>query len=297
MFLDAPLLVDRAAECRDSVDLAAAHAVVVVDGAVLVRDGQVVRLAPGSHPQAALVAFLGQAQGQDLALVVPEDGAQGVADVLAAGAELVALRPLLATLDARHDGALDRELATTAVALARWHGNHPRCAHCGEPTVPTSGGWVRRCEAEERDHYPRTDPAIIVAVTDADDRLLVAHASTFSAGRYSHLAGYVEPGESFEQAVHREVAEEVGLAVADIEYVGSQPWPFPASVMVGFRATAVSLALSPDGVEITDALWVTRAELDAATEAGRMVLPPAGSIARSLLEQWRQGAAADVGAA
>ncbi len=270
---------------------------VVVDGAVLARDGAPVLLAPGEHPEASLVAYLGAADGRDLALLVPADGEAGVSAALEAGAALVPLRPLLASLDARPDGARDRELVTTAVALQRWHANHPRCAHCGEATVAISGGWVRRCEAEGRDHYPRTDPAIIVAVTDDQDRLLVAHAATFSAGRYSHLAGYVEPGESFEQAVHREVAEEVGLAVTDVAYVGSQPWPFPASVMVGFTARAASAALTPDGVEITDALWVTRAELDEATQAGRMVLPPAGSIARSLLEQWRQSGTADVGAA
>jgi len=145
---------------------------------------------------------------------------------------------------------------------------------------------VRRCERDGRDHYPRSDPAVIVAITDADDRLLLAHTATFSPRRYSHLAGYVEPGETFEQAVHREVAEESGLALRDVTYAGSQPWPFPASIMVAFRARAVDTTLTIDEVEITDAMWMTRVELAVAVTKGDVVLAPHGSIARRLIHEW-----------
>ena len=148
---------------------------------------------------------------------------------------------------------------------------------------------MRRCEADGREHYPRTDPAVIVAITDAADRLLLAHASYWSARRYSHLAGYVEPGESLEQAARREVGEEAGLALGALEYVASQPWPFPASIMVGFRATVVDPTLRLDQDEITDARWVARDELAAIVESGEVILPPYGSIARSLLDEWVAG--------
>jgi len=158
---------------------------------------------------------------------------------------------------------------------------------CGDPTVPAKGGWVRRCERDDREHYPRTDPAVIVAITDPEDRLLLAHASYWSPRRYSHLAGYVEPGESLEQAAHREVAEESGLVLTSLTYVASQPWPFPASVMVAYRATVDDPALALDNDEITDAMWVSREELPSLVNDGTVILPPTGSVARSLLEDWR----------
>ena len=120
---------------------------------------------------------------------------------------------------------------------------------------------MRRCPVDEREHYPRTDPAVIVAITDPQDRLLIAHASYWSERRYSHLAGYVEPGESLEQAARREVGEEASLTLASLVYVASQPWPFPASIMVGFRATVEDPNFTLDDDEISDAMWVTRDEL------------------------------------
>ena len=183
----------------------------------------------------------------------------------------------------------DVGLATTAVALAAWHVSHPRCPRCGSATTVEESGWVRRCTQDGSLHYPRTDPAVIMAVTDADDRLLLGHAALWSPGRFSTLAGYVEPGEPLEQAVRREVREEVGVAVGDVEYVSSQPWPFPASLMLGFRGRALTTELTVDGVEVTEARWFARHELADAVRSAEVVLPSRTSIARALIEDWFGG--------
>jgi len=285
--LTGPLIVDRAAERRD-LDMTHADAVVVRDGAVLAADGRLVELPASERPTSTLTAYLGRDGDRDLVAVVPLDPAYGAADDGIGTERLTGLRDLLRAFSERSDSgaARDRELASTAVAIATWHANHPRCSLCGAETTPVHGGWVRRCEVDQREHYPRTDPAVIVAITDPDDRLLIAHASYWSAHRYSHLAGYVEPGESLEQAARREVGEEAGLALASLAYVASQPWPFPASVMVGFRATVEDPTLRLDNDEITDAMWVAREELPGLVADGGVILPPAGSIARSMLDDW-----------
>ena len=204
-----------------------------------------------------------------------------------AGAELVAslqwshLRRIGSGLSARDAG-----LATTAVALAAWHETHPRCPRCGSLTDVVQAGWVRRCPADSSEHYPRTDPAVIMAVVDDADRLLLGHSAQWPAGRMSTLAGFVEPGEAIEAAVRREVGEEVGVVVGEVSYRGSQPWPFPASLMLAFRARALSSQITVDGVEITEARWFTRAELGAASAAGEVLLPMRASIARVLIEDW-----------
>ncbi|MGC4175592.1 NAD(+) diphosphatase [Demequina sp.] len=282
-----PLIVDRAAERRD-LDMAHADAVVVRDGAVLAADGRLVELPPAERPEASLTLYLGRDGDRDLVAVVPADATFGVSDDGIGSERLVGLRDLLRAFSERTDAdaARDRELASTAVAIATWHANHPRCSLCGAVTEPVHGGWVRRCDADSREHYPRTDPAVIVAITDPDDRLLIAHASYWSARRYSHLAGYVEPGESLEQAARREVGEEAGLSLASLAYVASQPWPFPASVMVGFKAMVEDTELRLDQDEITDARWVTREELPALVAEGNVILPPGGSIARWMLDDW-----------
>jgi len=193
----------------------------------------------------------------------------------------------------REVGALlsdrDAGLLVHAVALAHWHATHSHCPRCGSPTAPVQGGHVRRCPVDGSEHYPRTDPAVIMLVRDDSDRCLLGHQGQWPARRYSTLAGYVEPGESLEAAVRREVVEEVGVLVGDVHYVGSQPWPFPASLMLGFVADAADpgqVPLHVDGEEIADARWFTRAELLADVEAGRVLLPPPVSIARRLVEQW-----------
>jgi NAD+ diphosphatase len=186
----------------------------------------------------------------------------------------------------------DAGLATTAVALSAWHARHPRCPRCGEVTEVIDAGWVRRCTADRSLHYPRTDPAVIMAVTDAQDRILLGHAAHWPSGRFSTLAGYVEPGESVETAVRREVAEEAGIAVGDVEFRASQPWPFPASLMLGFRARVADGApaeVRVDGVEITEARFFTREELAGAVRDGRVLLPMRSSIALALIEEWFGG--------
>jgi NAD+ diphosphatase len=180
-------------------------------------------------------------------------------------------------------------LATTAVALDAWHARHPRCPRCGAPTRVAQSGWSRVCVEDGSEHYPRTDPAVIMAVVDADDRILLGHAAHWPAGRWSTLAGFVEAGESLEHAVRREVAEEAGVLVGEVSYRGSQPWPFPASLMIGFRARALSTDITVDGVELTEARWFSRDELAAAVRSGDVVPPGRASIARALVEEWFGG--------
>ena len=194
------------------------------------------------------------------------------------------LRDIGADLTAHEAG-----LATTAVALDAWHARHPRCPRCGAPTRVAQSGWTRVCVEDGSEHYPRTDPAVIMAVVDADDRILLGHAAHWPAGRWSTLAGFVEAGESMEHAVRREVAEEAGVVVGEVSYRGSQPWPFPASLMIGFRARALSTDVTVDGVELTEARWFSRDELAAAVRSGDVIPPGRASIARALVEEWFGG--------
>ncbi|WP_037579809.1 NAD(+) diphosphatase [Phaeacidiphilus oryzae] len=187
-------------------------------------------------------------------------------------------------------GDRDAGLLVHAVALENWHRSHRYCSRCGHPTAQAAAGHVRRCTACAHEHYPRTDPAVIMLITDDQDRALLGRQAIWPEGRYSTLAGFVEPGESLEQAVAREVHEEAGVVVADCRYVASQPWPFPCSLMLGFlgRAEAANggTAIQVDGEELSEARWFTREELRAGMEAGT-VLPPSGiSIARRLVELW-----------
>ena len=186
-------------------------------------------------------------------------------------------------------GARDAGLATTAIALAAWHETHLRCPRCGSMTDVVQAGWVRHCPVDGSEHYPRTDPAVIMAVVDGADRLLLGHSAQWPEHRVSTLAGFVEPGEAIEQAVRREVAEEVGVVIGDVGYRGSQPWPFPASLMLAFRAHALTTQITVDGVEITHARWFTRAELTAEVASGGVLLPMSTSIARILIEEWFGG--------
>lgn len=192
---------------------------------------------------------------------------------------------------------LETGLLVDAVALANWHDTHTHCPRCGSPTASTAAGHVRRCPDDGSEHYPRTDPAVIMTVVDADDRLLLGHQAVWPANRFSTLAGFVEPGESLEQAVAREVLEESGVVVSAAEYLGSQPWPFPASLMLGFCARASTTEVVTDDEEISEARWFTRAELADAVRTGDVLLPPGVSIARRLIEHWYGGPLDDRGAA
>jgi NAD+ diphosphatase len=198
----------------------------------------------------------------------------------------------------RQVGALlsdrDAGLFTHAVALANWHESHTHCPRCGTPTVPAPAGHLTRCPNDGTEHFPRVDPAVIMLVTDPDDRCLLARNATWPERRMSVLAGFVDPGESAEHAVAREVHEETAIDVGHIEYLGSQPWPMPRSLMLGFRAVATGGQLiRVDEEEIAEAVWFTRPELRAALDAGELAIAPTSSIARRLIEFWYGGALPD----
>ncbi len=180
----------------------------------------------------------------------------------------------------------DASYAVHATALAQWHRGHPRCSVCGAQTEVIRSGEARHCPQCGSEHFPRTDPAVIMTVVDDDGRCLLGHNSARADGWFSTLAGFVEPGESPEQAVVREVHEEVGVEVDQVTYLGSQPWPLPSSLMLGFEAHASSQDIVVDGKEITEARWFTRAELRAAVEAGEIGLPTTISIAGALITRW-----------
>ncbi|MFB4270067.1 NAD(+) diphosphatase [Nonomuraea sp. GTA35] len=186
-------------------------------------------------------------------------------------------------------GDRDAGLLVYAVALEAWHATHEFCPRCGSRTDVQAGGHIRVCPKDSSQHFPRVDPAVIMLVRDEADRCLLARGPQWPQGRLSILAGFVEPGESLEAAVVREVAEEVGIAVTSPRYLGSQPWPFPRSLMLGFFAEAVTTALTPDAEEIAEAHWFSRQELARALESGELRLPPPVSIARRLIETWYGG--------
>src|ERR1017187_116360 len=187
-------------------------------------------------------------------------------------------------------GARDAGLLTHAVALANWYDTHTHCPLDGTPTVPAPGGHSSRCPKDGTEHFPRTDPAVIMLVTDPDDRCLLARNAAWPGRRVSILAGFVDPGESAEQAVVREVGEESGIKVKNVRYVGSQPWPMPRSLMLGFRADApAGQAITVDHDELAEAHWFSRDELLAAIKSGEIALPPSVSIARHIIEAWYGG--------
>ncbi len=177
-------------------------------------------------------------------------------------------------------------LFATAVGVANWHHRHPRCPRCGEPTEIVEAGWVRRCPHDGSEHYPRTDPAVIVAVTDAQDRLLLARNVGWPEGRFSVIAGFVEPGETIAAAVVREVGEETGVAVTEVRFIADQPWPFPASLMLGCTARATSTELTCQPGEIAEARWFTREEFRAEVHEGYVKAAGRLSIAARLVEGW-----------
>jgi NAD+ diphosphatase len=184
----------------------------------------------------------------------------------------------------------DAGLAVHAISLTNWHLTHRHCARCGSATQSAQAGQCRRCDSCAATHFPRTDPAVIMLVTDPADRCLLGHQAAWPAARFSTLAGFVEPGETPERAVVREVAEEVGIAIGAVRYAGAQPWPFPSSLMLGYFAQALSTDIRVDRVEISAAAWFSRVDLAAAIEQGRVQLPGAVSIARGLIERWYGGA-------
>jgi len=257
---------------------------VVQDGQVLARfaDGsaELVFVPPGRAPDGA--SFLLGIDADDVAYFgvsgpLPESaGADGVrrAGLRDAG-------PLLADRDAG--------LLTHAVALANWHGVAEYCPRCGSLTEPAQAGHSRRCTVDDSEHFPRIDPAVIMAVTDPDDRCLLARNAQWPPRRVSVLAGFVEPGESAEQAVAREVHEETGIVVDSVSYAGSQPWPMPHSLMLGFRAEAIGTEIRVDADEIAEARWYSRDDLRESLVSAELLMPPSLSISRWLIETWYGG--------
>lgn len=304
----ARLPLSRAALDRDHVGRAGGieailedsrtRAVVLHEGRALLADADRLALLPASIvPGASLVVYLGRTleDAPDLAAGTPmvalsiDDPTRfdGLDDLPEGPAQWGDLRRIGARLSDRDAGVF-----TQALGILNWHGAYGFSPRAGGATVPTQAGWVRRDELAGQDFFPRTDAAVIVGVLDADDRILLGSNALWEEKRFSLLAGFVEPGESLEAAVVREVFEESGVAVADPEYLGSQPWPFPASLMVGFLARVrpgASTEGRADGEEIRALRWFSRAELTAAVAAGEVLLPGPASIARAILEHWFGG--------
>ncbi|CAN5445962.1 NAD(+) diphosphatase [soil metagenome] len=273
---------DRLAEHRHDAEWFAARwaapdaAVVVVAPDEVAMDGDRLRRVPAGEAPPGERVLLGQSGDQmQLAVIVadiPPD--LDPERVRSAGSRLT---------------ADEAGLAVHAVGLANWHRTHPRCARCGTPTVVAQAGHVRRCPACEALHFPRTDPAVIMLATDAADRALLGRHPSWAPRRYSTLAGFVEPGETLEDAVRREIAEETAVRVGTVRYAGSQPSPFPSSPMVGFFADAESDEIRVDGSEIADARWFSREELSELVAAQALFLPGIVSISRWLIETWLRG--------
>ncbi len=240
-------------------DLLAAASVIVLLGSIGEAVHFAIDLSPVEEPQA----------------LPPIGGSGSFADLRTVG-------PLLA----HHDGAL----LAYARGLLHWHSRHGYCGVCGSPCVSAEGGHLRRCTSPAcgAQHFPRTDPAVIMLVHDGD-RIVLGRQAVWPPGMHSVLAGFVEPGESLEDAVRREVAEEIGVAVDEVRYHSSQPWPFPASIMLGFTARARGTTISVDPSELESPRWYSRAELLASPENETFRLPRRDSIARRLIADWLAG--------
>ncbi len=288
-------LVDRAAERRtdsqwqaDRRQQSTSVVLRVSEGATLARrsdDGTVdVDLTPaGQVPEETPLTFLG-VDAEDVAYFAEHVASRSEIDP----SDEVSWSDLRAVGSAL--GSRDAGLMVTAVAIDNWLRTHTHCPRCGALTEFSTAGWSRRCPVDGTEHFPRTDPAVIMLVRDRNDRALLGRQAAWSPGWFSTLAGFVEAGESAEAAVRREIHEEAGIVVGDgrddIRYLGSQPWPFPCSLMLGFHAWTDSSEIDVDGEEIAEARWFTREELAAACETEEIRLPPAVSIARHLIERW-----------
>jgi NAD+ diphosphatase len=269
--------------------------VLVVSGTrIRPRDGRLDWVSPQEAPDGVRV-LLGE-----------HDGCAWFADIVGAEVaksareEWLPLRALLPALSSAVDGGDDGEgrtpeapLVLHAVGLAEWLFVTRHCPRCGEPLTPRKAGHELVC-ANDHVQFPRTDPAVIMLVTtgepgSADEKCLLGHQAAWPEGRFSTLAGFCEPGETLEDAVRREVLEEVGVTVGEVTYFGNQPWPLPASLMLGFTGRATSTDITVDLDEIADARWFTREELAEGARSGALVLPGGVSISRSLVEHWFGG--------
>jgi NAD+ diphosphatase len=292
----AQAVLNRDADARENADLfdslwldSNTKIIVLHNGKTLFRDGNL-RLLNTDEATAGkyrvylgrtTLAFEDQPAGTPIVLSVLSDNAAKAIE--SEEANWHELRRSGAGLSPR-----DAAIFTQALAIHNWHETHQHCPTCGSITVMQQGGWSRRCLGEERQLFPRTDAAVIVSIVDDQDRLLLGTQGSWDQNRWSILAGFVEAAESLEAAVIREMLEESGLLVTNPIYLGSQSWPYPYSLMLGFTAHVDSSnsaeAIRPDGIEIAKLRWFTREELKA--EALQILLPSKVSIARSLIEHW-----------
>lgn len=285
-----PLRLDRAPELRKHTDrlLSALD----TPGSLLVpvwRDKNVVEASP--DPRAALlevraagalidgaseIVWLGRVADRDcFALDLSDLPAPLAHPGFRGGGELADLRVVGGLLPPE-----EAEILAYARGILHWHRRHRFCGSCGQPTKPKDGGHVRECAACDLKHFPRTDPAVMVLVT-REDRCVLARQHGWPHGMYAVVAGFVEPGETVEDAAHREVKEELGLEIEDVRYFRSQPWPFPSSLMIGFVARATGDDIVLDGEELEDARWFSRAEL---RSPQGFFYPPAYSLAHHLIQ-------------
>lgn len=301
--------LDRAAELRRDPAkiaelLAMSRVLPLWRGKPLVQNGTELAWVPPGHPVLAHGTpplFLGLDDGtprfaQDISDWSPEAGAEAVEagfydsstqfhPSLPDSHAFVELRAVMVQLSAR-----DAELVACAKAVLHWHRSHRFCAVCGARSEPINAGWQRACPACAAQHFPRTDPVVIMLI-QRGNKLLMGRSPGWPDGMYSCLAGFVEPGESIEAAVRREVMEETGITVGDVRYVASQPWPFPASLMMGFIGDATSDVITIDPHELESALWVTREDMLDVMAGQHPTMRPArkGAIAYHLIANWLAG--------
>lgn len=244
-------------------------------------DGQLEWGTLADAPEAAELVFLGLLEGKACFAAVPDEGANGPA---------YANPSIWNAMQALEPGNL--ALYGGARSLVDWHARHRFCARCGAPTAIAKGGWQRHCDGCGADHFPRTDPVTIMLVEHPDgEHLLLGRQPRFPARIFSALAGFVEPGETIEEAVAREVKEEAGITVRDVRYVASQPWPFPSQLMIGCTSTAVDDEIVIDETELEEARWFSRTELEEARAAGNagtdtLIFPRSFAIAHHLVMGW-----------
>ena len=252
---------------------AGSQVIQIWQGQILAADNAIIYQSAANYSELVYRIYLGEISGQHYFAINQEiESGQTLREI------------------AGHLSEVDLEVAVTALAIINWHESHPKCPRCGADTFIDANGWVRKCPKDQSQHFPRTDPAIIVAVQDRTGRICLGRQAVWVEGRYSNFAGFVEPGESLEDAVVREVYEESGLQVSEIKYLSSQPWPFPSSIMLAFEAfTDNPEVAKPDGEEIVDLKWFTKSELISAVADGSLNLPPVTSVSRKMVESWLNG--------
>ena len=285
--------VDRATQRREDTAWLAEAWADPRSKVLVVRDGQALVATREGQLELVFVSTAEAPEGTRFLLGVDADNVAyfGVSGAPDEEPDIRSEFPDAKPMALRQAGALlsdrDAGLLTHAVALAYWHATHTHCPLCGTTTVPAPAGHLTTCPKDGTQHFPRLDPAVIMLVLDPDDRLMLARNALWPPGRMSVVAGFVEPGESAEHAVAREVYEETSIVVSQVRYLGSQPWPMPRSLMLGYEAKAPGgQRIAVDEDEIGEARWFSRAELRAAIGTGELGIAPSSSIARRLIEYW-----------